>query len=164
MRQQQMKLNEQNEEALVFYSEKRSPPLLLRTPLRARLLAFLGFSRAFEREVLLFSLRLLTASRLLLPCIFLRILFSVALVAIIHRRMKKEMAIIITKIQPNIAMDQIWSLIIFNLPCLFMANHCKPSIGMWRILLYFFSLLATETFQNHFIYEFFNFQLLFFDS
>jgi hypothetical protein len=66
-------LNKKIEEALVFYSEKRCPALLL----RARLLHFLGFSRAFSREVLL---------------------FSVALLAINHRKMKKEMAIIITKI------------------------------------------------------------------
>jgi hypothetical protein len=93
-----LKLNEKNEEALVFYSEKRNPPLLLRTPLRARLLPFLGFSRAFSREVLLFSLRLLTASRLLLTCIFLGIFFFCSLSGDHHRKMKKEMAIIITKI------------------------------------------------------------------
>jgi hypothetical protein len=37
-----------------------------------------------------------------------------------------------------------------------MATHSKPTIEIWRFLPNFFSLLAMETLENHFIYDFFS--------
>jgi len=74
----------------------------------------------------------------------------------------EKVAIIHRNIYPNMAINQIYEIQIFNHPSIFLAQHLKPNIEIWGVRgggeSYFFpSLLMIKNLQIHLISKFINF-------
>ncbi len=73
-----------------------------------------------------------------------------------------KVAIIQRNIYPNMAINHIYEIQIFDHPSIFLATLWIPSLWIWwSYLLLFSSLVATENLQNHFFFRILIFKFLF---